>query len=184
MYESAVKYLMAPGGVGVLPCDTVYGLVARAQDEEAVKRLYKIKERESKPAPIIAASIDQIVALGIKRRYLKPVEQYWPGPVSVIIPHSISYLNQGLGSQPFRIPDNKQLRGLLEKTGPLVASSANLPSQPVSNTVDEAKAYFKDNVDFYIDGGDLSSNLPSTIIRIVDDAIEVIREGAVKIRTE
>ncbi len=181
MFDNVAQLLLREGAVGIMPTDTVYGLVARAQDQRAVERLYNLKQREQKPAPVIAESIDQLVALGIKRRYLKAVEEYWPGPISVIVPHSINYLSQGLGAQPFRIPDGLELRQLLKLTGPLLATSANLPGQPVSVTLSQAKAYFDDKVDFYVDGGDLSNNLPSTIIRIVDDAIEVIREGAVKI---
>ena len=184
MFDDAARALLKPGSVGVLPTDTVYGLVARAEDKEAVSRAYNLKNREAKPAPIIAANIDQLVSLGLKRRYLKPVEQYWPGPISVIIPHHLDYLSQGLGAQPVRIPDNKELHGLLLKTGPLLATSANLPNQPTSTTVSQAKDYFGDTVDFYVDGSDLSSNKPSTIIRIIDDAIEVLRAGAVKINEE
>lgn len=173
--------LLKPGAVGVIPTDTVYGVVARAVDEAAVARLYKLKQREHKPGTIIAASIDQLVELGIKRRYLKAVEQFWPGAVSVEIPHSITYLNQGTGRQAFRIPDDVELLKLLEQTGPLQTTSANQPGEPPATTVGEAQKYFGEQVDFYDNGGDLSDRQPSTIIKIVDDAIEVIREGAVKI---
>ena len=182
MFDSATKELLLPGAVGILPTDTVYGLVARAEDVSAVKRLYQLKQREAKPGPIIAASIDQLVILGIKRRYLKAVEQYWPGAVSVIIPHDLTYLSQTVGAQPFRIPDGKELLNLLSQTGPLLTSSANLAGKPTANTVDEAKAYFGANVDFYVDGGNLSKNKPSTIIRIIDDAVDVVRAGAVEIQ--
>jgi tRNA A37 threonylcarbamoyladenosine synthetase subunit TsaC/SUA5/YrdC len=80
-----------------------------------------------------------------------------------------------------RIPAQSEIAELLQKTGPLITSSANHPGEPTANAVDEARKYFGDTVDFYVDGGDLSDHKPSTIIRIVDDAIEVIREGAVKI---
>ena len=169
------------GAVGVLPTDTVYGLVSRAADERAVARLYALKQRDHKPGTIIAANIEQLVSLGIKARYLKAVEQFWPGPVSIETPHSIDYLNMSTGRQGLRIPADENLHALLERTGALQTTSANAPGLPVSNTVEEAQAYFGDSVDFYVDGGDLSSRPPSTIIRIVDDAIEVIREGAVKI---
>jgi len=56
-----------------------------------------------------------------------------------------------------------------------------MPGESPANIVAEAQAYFGDAVDFYVDGGDLSGAAPSTIIRIVDDAVEVLREGAVKI---
>jgi L-threonylcarbamoyladenylate synthase len=181
VFNEAVDKILKVGAVGVIPTDTVYGLVARAEDEAAVARLYALKQRDKKPGTIIAANIDQLVKLGIKRRYLTAVEQYWPGAISVEIPHSISYLNQGTGRQAFRIPNDAELLAFLEKTGPLQTTSANQPGEPPANTAQEARAYFAGNVDFYVDGGNLSGREPSTIIRIIDDAIEIIREGAVKI---
>jgi L-threonylcarbamoyladenylate synthase len=176
--------LLQAGAVGVIPTDTVYGLVARAADPSAVARLYELKHRERKPGTLIAGSIEQFEELGLKHRYLKAVEQYWPGPLSVIIPcsePSLAYLHQGVMSLAVRIPAQSEIAELLQKTGPLITSSANHPGEPTANAVDEARKYFGDTVDFYVDGGDLSDHKPSTIIRIIDDAIEVIREGAVKI---
>jgi L-threonylcarbamoyladenylate synthase len=179
----AAEKLLQPGVIGVVPTDTVYGVVARAADQAAVKRLYEIKKREGKPGTVVAASIDQLVELGIKRSYLKAVEQFWPGAVSVVIPcgPELEYLHMGKRSLAVRIPDDPKLRSLLEKTGVLLTSSANQPGQPPANTVDEATAYFGDDVDFYVDGGDLSGHAPSTVIRVIDDAIEILRAGAVKI---
>jgi L-threonylcarbamoyladenylate synthase len=184
VFKDAYKYFEKTGTVGVIPTDTVYGLVAKAGDEDAVKRLYKLKHRENKPGTIIAASIDQLEELGLKHRYLEAVKQFWPGAVSVIIPTSdpkLNYLNQGQYSLAVRLPDKPELVELLTKVGPLVTSSANVAGQPTSTTVNEAKAYFKDSVDFYVDGGDLSGNQASTIVKVLDDAVEIIRQGAVKI---
>lgn len=172
------------GSVGIIPTDTVYGIVARAADQDAVNRLNELKRRENKPGTLIAANIDQLEELGLKRRYLTAVQQFWPGAVSVIIPCSnpdLAYLHKGKMSLAIRIPDDKKLSELLLKTGPLITSSANKPGEPTANTVQEAKEIFNDNVDFYEDGGDLSNHKPSTVIRIIDDAIEVLREGAVHI---
>lgn len=179
----AAEALLKPGAVGVIPTDTVYGVVARAADQQAVERLYQVKRREAKPGTIIAANIDQLVGLGLKRRYLTAVEQWWPGALSVVIPcgDELSYLHRDLRSLAVRIPDKADLLGLLETTGPLLTSSANHPGQPTAHTVAEAKDYFGDEVDFYADGGDLSDHQPSTVVRIIDDAIEVLRPGAVKI---
>ncbi len=179
--KEVVSVLMRPGAIAVIPTDTVYGVVARAADPQAVARLYALKHRDHKPGTIIAASIDQLVELGIPRRYLTAVEQFWPGAVSVETPHDIEYLHQGTGRQAIRIPDDAELIDLLNQTGPLQTSSANLPDQPPATTIQEAKAYFGDAVDVYVDGGDLSGRPPSTIIRIIDDAIEVVRQGAVHI---
>ncbi len=173
-----------PGSIGVIPTDTVYGVVARATDPAAVKRLYQLKSRDNKPGTIIAASIDQLVELGIKRRYLTAVEQFWPGAVSVIIPSTdpaLAYLHQGKMSLAIRIPDDKSLQKLLQSTGSLLTTSANPPGEPTATNIDQAKHYFGDKVDFYIDGGDLSNRQPSTVIRIIDAAIQVLRPGAIDI---
>lgn len=171
------------GAVAVIPTDTVYGLACSAQDHVAVARLYALKHRHQKPGTIIAANVDQLVDLGIPRRYLKPIADYWPNPLSVVVPIGFSHQELHLGkmSLAVRIPKHEGLQQLLTATGPLLTSSANLPSEPVALNVDQAKKYFGGEVDFYVDGGDLTGHRPSTIIRVVDDAIEVLREGAVSI---
>lgn len=173
--------ILISGQAAVIPTDTVYGLAARADDKTAVNILYGLKNRREKPGTVIAASINQLVELGIKKRYLSALSDFWPGKISIEVPHSISYLNQNTGRQAFRIVAEKDLIRLLELTGPLLTSSCNQPGKPPARNINEAKKYFGDSIRAYVDGGDLSGRLPSTLIRIVDDAIEVIREGAVKI---
>jgi len=182
--NNSAKNLLKPGAVGVIPTDTVYGLVARAADRDAVAKLYKLKSRDKKPGTLIAASLQQLEELGLKHRYLKAVEQYWPGPVSVIIPAAdpaLAYLHQGKMSLAVRLPADKKLQALLSKTGPLLTTSANQPGEPPASTIAQAKQTFGGQVDFYQDGGDLSGRQPSTLIRIIDDAVEVLRQGAAKI---
>ncbi len=171
------------GAVGIAPTDTLYGIVCSAGDQPAVERLYALKSREAKPGTLVAASIDQLVGLGIPRRYLTAVEQYWPGAISIVIPvgFALGYLHQGKGSLAIRIPAEESFREFLHQSGPLLTTSANMPGETPAHTIQEAKDYFGESVDFYLDGGDLSGREPSTIIRIIDDAVEVIREGAVKI---
>ena len=174
--------LLKDGAVGVLPTDTIYGLVCRAADESAVARLYATKKRDQKPGTLIAASVEQLVDLGLKARYLKPVEHYWPNPISIIIPnHELAYIHLGKGGIATRIPANKEVRALLQKTGPLLTTSANHPGEPEAHTMHAAQKYFKDDIDFYVDGGDLSGRAASTVMRVVDDAVEVLRQGSVKI---
>ncbi|HEY5152535.1 MAG TPA: L-threonylcarbamoyladenylate synthase [Candidatus Saccharimonadales bacterium] len=180
----AAEHLLKPAAIGVIPTDTVYGLAARAADRAAADRLYKLKGRADKPGTLIAADLQQLEDLGLKHRYLKAVEQFWPAAVSVVIPVSnpeLSYLHQGKMSLAVRIPDDAKLQKLLRQTGPLLTSSANHPGQTAAGTIEQAKLYFGQEADFYEDGGDLSNREPSTVIRIVDDAIEVLRPGAVKI---
>lgn len=177
-----VLALLKAGKVGVLPTDTVYGVVCSASNEAAVHSLYKAKHREHKPGTIIAASVDQLVQLGLKPRYLKAVEQFWPGPISVIIPiYELQYLHLGKLGVAVRIPAPEDLRTLLEKSGPLLSSSANITTKPVATTLEEAQKYFGDTVDFYVDGGDMSGHKPSTLLRVLDDAIEVLRHGDIDV---
>ncbi len=175
--------LLLEGGVGVMPTDTLYGLVAQASNELAVARLYKFKNREHKPGTVIAAKVEQLVDLGVPKRYLTAVEHFWPNPLSIVLPlgERLKYLHQNAGSLPFRLVADETLCNFLRKTGPLLTTSANHPDLPCSNNIQQAQAYFSDSVDFYVDGGDLSGRAPSTIIKIVDDSIVVLREGAVDV---
>lgn len=180
--SNEVVELMRAGSVGVMPTDTVYGVVCQATNEAAVERLYRLKSREQKPGTVVAASVDQLIDLGLKARYVKAVQHFWPNSLSIEIPHNLNYLHQGTGRQAFRVvKGSPDLLNVLSKTGPLLTSSANLPGEPPANTVSEAQGYFGDLVDFYVDGGDLSGQQPSTLIRVVDDVIEVLRPGAVTI---
>lgn len=182
--EQIAKTLARKGNIVVMPTDTVYGVVGRAKDQQAVERLYALKRRHAKPGTLLVADIQQLVDLGLKRRYLKAVEQFWPGAVSVVVPvgdPKLDYLTQGLPDLAVRIPDDDNVREVLKLTGPLITSSANEPGEPPAETLTQAKHYFDDRVDAYFDGGDLKGRLPSTVIRVVDDAVEVLRQGSVDI---
>lgn len=176
--------LIKAGKVGVMPTDTVYGLVASAHNQQAVKRLYALKSREKKPGTLIAASTEQLRELGVPDSLLALTVNLWPNPLSIILSvgGQFSYLHQGVGTIAIRVVDDATTSRILQQTGPLLTSSANQPGEPGSVTVDEAWNYFKDSVDFYVDDGDRSDRVPSTIIRLLDDGeVEVIREGAIKI---
>ncbi len=181
--DSEVVELLKNGAVGVIPTDTIYGLVCAASHESAVGRLYDIKHRARQPGTTIAASVEQLQALGFPLRSLRAVEHLWPNALSVEMPaRSVpTYLSTGELTMAVRIPADEGLRGLLAQTGPLMTTSANHPAEPAATDIAGARRYFGDNVDFYVDAGDLGVRPPSTIIRIIDDAIDIIREGAVKI---
>lgn len=178
--QDIVTILTHPGGIVVASTDTVYGLLARAADTAAVERLYSLKQRQAKPGTLMAHDITQLVELGLTRRYLKAVEQFWPGPISVIVPcgqAQLAYLTQGLPDIAVRIPREETIAAVLARTGPLISTSANLPGRPPAETIGQARDYFGDQVDAYFDAGPLTDRLPSTIIRVIDDAIEVVRQG-------
>lgn len=178
--------LLKSGGVGVLPTDTVYGLVTQARNHLSVGRLYSLKNRENKPGTVIASSVEQLLNLGIDPTYISKAKFLWPNPISVVVPSDdkLAYLHQGVGSIALRVTADRDLIKLIDITGPLLTSSANQPGEIVANNINEAYKYFGDEVDFYIDGGDLSDRLASTIVAINDKEIRVLREGSIKLNSQ
>ena len=178
--------VLRANGVGVLPTDTLYGLVARAASPAAVERLYALKHRERKPGTTIAATAEQLIELGISQAVIGRVARYWPAPLSIVLPldDSLQYLHQGVGESPFRVVADENLRLLLEQTGSLVTSSANQPGEPPARNIAEAQAYFGDQVDFYVDGGDIGDREPSTIARLGEYGLQILRQGAARITEE
>lgn len=174
-------------GIGILPTDTLYGLVGSAYSQKAVERIFEIKKRdENKSLIILISSIEDLNNFGVELSETTKifVEKYWPGKVSIIFPFQnkdFSYLDKNnSGTLAFRFPAKKDLIELLQKTGPLVAPSANLQGMTPAKNITEAKEYFGDTVDFYFDEGALVSE-PSTLVKISGKKIEVLRQGAVKI---
>ncbi|MDO8265827.1 MAG: L-threonylcarbamoyladenylate synthase [Candidatus Saccharibacteria bacterium] len=166
------------GEVVVMPTDTVYGLVSLARNPEAVKKMYEAKQRNGKPGTIIAGSVKQLIEMGFDKQQIMLAEQFWPGPVSVILdaPESLDYLHMGKKSLAVRIPALVWLQEVLEATGPLATTSANLPDEPTVTNIDQAKQIFGDKVDLYSDGGEISGVKPSKIVKITDNGqIEIIR---------
>jgi L-threonylcarbamoyladenylate synthase len=174
------------GGVGVIPTDTIYGLVGKALSRKTVRRIYKLKQRNpKKPSIILISKVDDLKLFRIKldENTKKFLQKYWPGKISVILPcphKKFSYLHRGTKTLAFRLPDCPELVSLLKKTGPLIAPSANPESEEPAKTIKEAKKYFGEKVDFYTDVGQLES-LPSTLISIKDKKVEVLRQGEINI---
>lgn len=186
LQKNSLHQILLNDGVGILPTDTLYGLVGRAFSRKAFDRIFELKKRDAKsPFTILISSIEDLKLFDIKidDSTREIVEKYWPDKVSIVLPCSnekLSYLSMGTGTLAFRIPDKKNLLELLKITGPLLAPSANHPGEKEALTVEEAKVYFGSDVDFYEDEGKLES-LPSTLIKIEKGKIVVLREGAVKI---
>lgn len=174
------------GKVGVIPTDTLYGLVGSAFNKQAVERIYQIKDRsEDKPFIILISSLEdlKLFKIQVSDQTKKFLEKNWPNPVSVILecPHKdFTYLHRGTKSLAFRIPNYSKLLQLLQKTGPLVAPSANPEGKPPAQAVKEARDYFGNKVDFYLDGGKLTDQ-PSTLIKIQNNKVILLREGVFRL---
>lgn len=185
--EGLIVSLFARGAVGVLPTDTIYGIVGSALIEGTVERIYRLRKRDpEKPMIILISSARDLRLFGIKPfpRAERVLRKVWPGKVSVIFPcryKKFAYLHRGTNALAFRVPASISLRALLAKTGPLVAPSANFEGESPARTIAEAKHYFGDRVDFYGAAGRITSK-PSTLIAVdKDGAVTVLRQGAVKV---
>jgi L-threonylcarbamoyladenylate synthase len=182
--DPEVAVLLQQGAIGVLPTDTVYGLVAQASNEPAIKRLYGVKDRPLHAGTMIGASINQFETLGFPYEPLARANHYWPAPLSVVVDARAvaQYLKAEREALPVRIPRSEPLLALLDTTGPLMTTSANHPQEPTATTMQQAVDYFGDDVDFYVDAGDLGKRPPSTIIEFATDGTMMIRrDGAIKI---
>lgn len=170
------------GMIGILPTDTLYGIVASALNEESVRRVYTLKERTpTKPCIILIPSLEDVAAFGVvlskKRREV--LAQYWPGPVSISMPCGPGipeYLHRGTGTLAFRVPNDERLVSFLRCSGPLIAPSANPEGLKPAETIDEAKKYFGTRVDFYIDDG-VRAGMPSKLIALDEhDSVTILRD--------
>lgn len=175
--NSEIVQILQAGGVGVLRTDTLYGVVASVLHEDAVERVYGLRRRDSHKACIIlAADISQLpeVASEVLRNFMTA---QWPGPVSVVIsaPDAPKYLKRDGEGLAFRIPADEELRKLLELTGPLIAPSANLQGKEPAKSITEAKRYFGDTVDFYIDSGEVVDTKPSQLWQYNGEEMERLR---------
>ncbi len=173
--------ILKSGGVGVLPTDTIYGIVGSALSRKAVQRIYRLRHRNTKKPMIVlihgASGLEQFGVLLDKRIEWK-LREFWPGRTSIIFPcraKKFSYLHRGTKTVAFRVPKPKKLRELLFATGPLVAPSANYEGAPPAKTIREAKRYFGGAVDFYVDGGRIDRK-PSSVLAFRGRKIKVIRK--------
>ncbi|MBP9820590.1 L-threonylcarbamoyladenylate synthase [Candidatus Saccharibacteria bacterium] len=174
--QSSVEIIKS-GGVGIIKTDTIYGFVACAFNISAVERVYQIKHRSAaKKCIILAADYEQLKPFNIDDyiMYKEKVNQYWPGPYSLVLPivgNDFSYLTLDAPDLAFRVPQNEQLTDYLSQTGPLIAPSANLESEPTVESAIQAEKIFKDSVDFIVDGGTVKNNKPSTLINMISGDI-------------
>lgn len=173
--------LIRSGNIGVAPTDTIYGIIGLSSSQKAVERIYKIKKRDrKKPFIILIGSLGDLKLFGINigPDIKKELKKFWPGPVSVILPcekEKFKYLHRGTKKLAFRLPSDSRLRDLLRRTGPLVAPSANPEGKKPAENLKQAQKYFGNEVDFYIDGGEIESN-PSTLLEIKKEKIIILRK--------
>ena len=178
LIEKAVEELKK-GNLVVSPTDTIYGILADATNEEAVKKLYKIRRPSGRPFIVLLSDESWIEKMCLELpEKVKPLLKI--EGLTLVLPKRCSkynYINKD--SLAIRIPRRGIIKEILEKLNrPVVAPSANPEGKKPAESVEEAKRYFGDKVSLYIDGGVIKGE-PSTVISFVD-GVKILREGKVK----
>ena len=176
-FNETIVSLLKGGAIGVLRTDTLYGIVASARNERAVERMYAVKRRTPSKSPIVLiASIDQLFD-SYGEATLDRLNELWPGKNSVILPSTAApaWIVRSNASVAYRIPNDELLCQLLRQTGPLIAPSANPEGELPAMSIEEAKRYFGNEVDFYVDGGTVTDDSPSKLYRLQPDGLERLR---------
>nr|WP_101524922.1 L-threonylcarbamoyladenylate synthase [Nocardioides houyundeii] len=181
----AASLALRRGELAVLPTDTVYGIAADAFDAVAVRALLEAKGRgRDMPPPVLVSSATTLDALATRvpgfARAL--VERFWPGPLTLVCHQQDSLqwdLGETHGTVAVRMPDEPIILSVLERTGPLAVSSANLTGQPAATDADEAERMLGDRVEVIVDGGPSAGAVASTIVDVTGPGCRVLRLGAI-----
>ena len=174
------------GGVVAFPTDTFYGLAVDPRSSAAVRKIFELKERsDTRAIPLIAESITQVTdCVGTLTPLAERLAlQYWPGPLTLIIPASAELnaeLTGGTGRVAVRVPDHAVARAIARLVGCAVTStSANVSGLSPPSTADEVAARLGDSIDVLVDAGAAPGGLPSTIVDVTAATPVLIRPGAV-----
>jgi len=183
-----ISALLAGSKVGVLPTSTIYGLSCAYDDEDAVKKICRIKKRkEGTPFIVLISSISQFGTLTgqINDPVKKLIRKYWdtknPHPLTLILSKNESVGDFITGGRPaiaIRMEGLKAIRDIIDRTGPIVSTSATLSGTMLQpTTLDEVPLEIKQEADFVVD---YSSNLggrESTIVDLTGKKPVLLRQG-------
>jgi len=178
--------ILKGGGLVAFPTDTVYGLGAVSNINEAVERVYQVKERPRDMAlPLLLADIAQIREVA---SYISPValllaRKFLPGGLTLVLfkAESVSdIVTAGGKTVAVRVPDHPVAIALIKGVGaPIVGTSANLSGKPAPLTAEEVCAQLGDRIDLIIDGGRCPGGRESTVVDVTGEKPRVLREGAI-----
>jgi L-threonylcarbamoyladenylate synthase len=180
----AASLAIQRGQLVVIPTDTVYGIAADAFDPEAVAELLAAKGRgREMPPPVLvsAATTVDALATSIPAYARTLIDEFWPGPLTLVLQQQRSLqwdLGDTRGTVAVRMPDHELAREILERTGPLAVSSANITGKPAAVDADGAEQMLADLVEVIIDGGPAHGGEASTIVDATGDQGRILRRGA------
>lgn len=163
------------GRIGVIPTDTIYGIVASVRFPESIEKVYRLTKRpQSKPFILLISDTRQLKELGISinDEQRLALSELWPGAVSAILPcvsADMEYLHRGTKTLAVRLPDLRWLRDVVEKTGPIIATSANMSGEPTPDNIADIKTRLP-GLDFYVAGE--TGDRPSKLVKIEKDGAQ------------
>ena len=175
--------LINEGNIAVVPTDTVYGIVGDALNIDVIHKVYAVKKRDySKPLILMVSSIDMLKRyvdeINDIEKYL--INKYWPGKLTILFKKNNKIndlVTSGSDLVGIRFPDNKDLIELMNKLNkPLISTSCNISSKDVITSVDMLEEDISRHVSYVYDGGVLSDT-SSTIVKIINNKIDILREG-------
>lgn len=175
------------GELVVLPTDTVYGIAADAFDPVAVANLLEAKGRgRDMPPPVLVSAAITLDALatGVPDYARALVEAFWPGPLTIVCRQQESLqwdLGDTRGTVAVRMPDHPTALAILERTGPLAVSSANVTSEPAATTAEAAEEMLGEVVSVIVEGGESPGAEASTIVDVTGVPGRVLRRGALSL---
>ena len=181
-----VVSVLKSGGIVAYPTDTVYGLGADAFNEEAVARIYQVKQRpRNQPLSILISSESDLAQIsdGIPETARILVERFWPGGLTLVLrklPAVPGWITAGGSTVAVRIPDHPITMDLIRELGkPLIGTSANLSGMPSATTAEEVRAQLGNTVDFILDGGVCPGKTESTVVDVTGEDFVILRDGAI-----
>lgn len=180
--------LLRAGEVVAFPTDTVYGIAADTWNDEAVRRLYAIKERPAQKA--IALLLSGPEQLSVVTEYRSPAleelaRRFWPGGLTVVVPWRPDVRVAGerpLRTVGVRVPDHPIPLAIIKEMGiPLATTSANLSGAPSAVTAQEVDRQIGDRIALVIDGGPCPGGKDSTVVDLTTEPPTIRRLGAVPV---
>lgn len=182
--ERAVEALRR-GEVVVYPTETLYGLGVDAADQAALRRLVALKGREEgKPIAVLVSDRDMLgeIAAEPSPAAKRLMARWWPGALTLVLaarPGVSPLLTGGGATIGVRCSSHPLAAALVAGLGrPVTTPSANPAGAPPPVTLAHARAYFRDAVGEYVDGGELPGGVGSTVVD-PGPPLRVIREGAI-----
>ena len=176
------------GELVIFPTETVYGIGANGLDSNAVKNIFIAKGRaQDNPLILHISDIDMIddIATDINEIERKIIDIFFPGPLTIVLKKKdivSSIVSGGLNTVGIRMPSNKIANTLIKFAGvPIAAPSANISGKPSGTTLNDIKEEFDNKVSCMIDGGDTLIGVESTVIRVMDNKIRILRPGKITI---